>query len=104
MKPISTEDMQATIEWSRIQIEFRKGGVPAPKPLSMQELDALDRHLLSLGMIKRVLKMVRYYGGFEAIQDSLRVAIQAKQPSLFDESKPMCGSKNESLESETVPS
>lgn len=84
MKPISTQDMNAVLEWTRIQIEFRKGGVPAPKPLTMQELDALDRHLLSLGLIKRVLTMVRYYGGFEAIQDTLRVAIQAKQPSLFE--------------------
>ena len=104
MKPISTQDMNAVLEWARIAIEFRKGSVPGPKPLTMQELDVLDRHLLSLGLINRIIKMIGYYGGFDDVQDTLRTALQKKQPSLFDESKPMGGSKNESLKSETVPS
>ena len=79
--------MHEAIEWARVHLEFRKlkDEMPTSKGLTANELDKIERHLLSLVEIKRVLKMVRYYGGFEAIQDTLRTAIQAKQPSLFDE-------------------
>lgn len=89
MKPITTNDILEVIEYARINLELRKTKpehplVKSDKPLTMSDLDKIDRHLLSLIQLKRIMKMVRYYGGFEAIQDTLATAIQCKQPSLFE--------------------
>lgn len=82
MKPITTTDISEVIEYARINLELQK--IKSDKPLTMSDLDKIDRHLLSLLQLKRIMKMVRYYGGLEAIQDILATAIQCKQPSLFE--------------------
>jgi hypothetical protein len=76
---VNTTDMFLTLDNYKTSLEKAKNS-PGN---DLARLNKLDRELIVLAKIKAALKVIRYFGGLDEIQETLKGAIAAKQPSLF---------------------